>query len=335
MNKNNVTELTNKPLTETSSTTGILKRIPANYLGLVSAIIGISIFLTIASPYFLNVTNFINIGNQIAINIIIATGMTIIICSGGIDLSVGSNVALTGVLIAIFFRATEPGPFQVITGLMIGVGAGVLIGLMNGFFIAVLDIPPFITTLGTMGVLRGLALVFSGGRPLMGLPAGFQALVSGFVLGIPKSVIVAVLCVVAGAFLLNRTVLGRYARAIGGNERCVVVSGIHLTKYKIFIYTIGSVMTAVSGIALTSIMATAEPIAGNLYELDAIAVVVMGGTVLEGGKGSILGTVLGAVLLGVARNGLNIMGVPANYHQLLVGIIILVAVIAGSSRTSR
>lgn len=310
----------------------VIRRMPGNFAGLIFSIIGLSVFLTIASPYFFNVNNFINIGNQIAINIIIATGMTLIICSGGIDLSVGSNVALTGVLVALYYRAAGPGPFYIAIGLVIGIGVGILIGLINGLLIAVLNIPPFITTLGTMGVLRGLALVFSGGRPLMGLPEGFQVLVGGFLLGIPKSVIVAALCALAGAFLLNRTVLGRYARAIGGNERCVVVSGIQLNKYKIFIYIIGAVLTAVSGIALTSIMATAEPIAGNLYELDAVAVVVMGGTALEGGKGTILGTVLSAILLGVTRNGLNIMGVPANYHQLLVGVIIMAAIIAGSQR---
>ena len=158
------------------------------------------------------------------------------------------------------------------------------------------------------------------------------ALISIMQIQIPKSVIVAVLIAIIGYIILDRTILGRFAQALGGNERCVVVSGINSRMYKIIIYTLGGASAAISGIALTSMMATAEPIAGAWYELDAIAVVVMGGTNLEGGKGSIPGTVLAALLLGITRNGLNIMGVPANYQQLLVGIIILIAVIAGSLR---
>ena len=323
-----------RPVLE-SFTIGTKRRISGNIIGLILAIIAISTFLSFASPYFLNITNFVNIGNQIAINIIIATGMTIIICSGGIDLSVGSNVALTGVLIAIFFHAVEPTPLSIIVGLLVGICVGALIGLLNGTLVSVLRIPAFIATLGTMGVIRGLALVFSGGRPLMGMPDRFLALASGFIWGVPKSVVIAIMVALIGAFLLNKTVLGRLARAMGGNERCVLISGINTKKYKIIIYTMEGILAAVSGIVLTSMMATAEPIAGQWYELDAIAVVVMGGTSLEGGKGSILGAVLGALLLGVARNGLNIMGVPANYQQLLVGIIILAAVMAGSLRKER
>ena len=308
------------------------RRIPGTYAGLIFAILALSLFLTLASPYFLNINNFINIGNQIAINIIIATGMTLVVCSGGIDLSVGSNVALTGVIVALYFYGVEPGPFSILLGVLVGIGVGSLIGLLNGILVSILKIPPFITTLGTMGVVRGLALVFSGGRPLMGMPDGFLALAGGFIFGVPKSVVVAVLIAIIGYIILDKTILGRFARALGGNERCVLVSGINTKKYKIFIYTLEGALAAISGIALTSMMATAEPIAGTWYELDAIAVVVMGGTTLEGGKGSIPGTVLAALLLGITRNGLNIMGVPANYHQLLVGIIILIAVVAGAFR---
>ena len=308
------------------------RRISGTHAGLIFAILTLSLFLTFASPYFLNINNFINIGNQIAINIIIATGMTLVICSGGIDLSVGSNVALTGVIVALYFYTVEPSSFSILLGILVGIGVGILIGLLNGIFISILKIPPFITTLGTMGVVRGLALVFSGGRPLMGMPDGFLALASGFICGVPKSLIVAVLIAIIGYIILGKTILGRFAKALGGNERCVLLSGVNARKYKIFIYTLGGALAAVSGIALTSMMATAEPIAGTWYELDAIAVVVIGGTNLEGGKGSIPGTLLGALLLGITRNGLNIMGVPANYHQLLVGIIIMIAVVAGSLR---
>jgi len=253
---------------------GMRRRIPGTYLGLIFAVLAIGVFLSIASPYFLNVTNFINIGNQIAINIIIATGMTIIICSGGIDLSVGSNVALTGVIVAQYFYVAGSSPLSIFAGVLVGIGIGAAVGLLNGMFVAVLKIPPFITTLGTMGVVRGLALVFSGGRPLMGMPDNFLKLASGFIGGVPKSVIVAAVTALIGAFLLKNTTLGRFAKAMGGNERCVLISGINTKKYKTIIYTLGGVLAAISGIALTSMMATAEPIAGTWYELDAIAVVV-------------------------------------------------------------
>lgn len=306
-----------------------------SYLGLIGAVVAISVYLSIASPYFLKVANFVNIGNQIAINLIIAVGMTLIITSGGIDLSVGSNVALTGILVALFYlkmpaSSTVP---MVILGMILGLATGTAIGIINGLIINTLGVPPFIATLGTMGVMRGLALIASNGRVLYGMPKGFESTFAGFIGGIPKPVIVAVVIAIIGVFILGRTTLGRYAKAIGGNERCVRVCGINIERHKITIYAIGGCLASISGLALTSMMNAAEPIAGNFYELDAIAVVVMGGTNLMGGKGTMIGTILGALLLGIVRNGLNIMKVPANYHQLLVGIIILVAVIIGSKRS--
>jgi ribose/xylose/arabinose/galactoside ABC-type transport system permease subunit len=305
-----------------------------SYIGLIAAVVGISIFLSIASPYFLKVTNFVNIGNQIAINLIIAVGMTLIITSGGIDLSVGSNVALTGIIVALFYlkmpnASSVP---MIILGLLLGLATGTTIGIINGTIINTLGVPPFIATLGTMGVMRGLALIASNGRVLYGMPTGFESIFAGFIGGIPKPVIVAIVIAIIGVFILNKTTLGRYAKAVGGNEQCVRVCGIKIERLKLIIYAIGGVLASISGLALTSMMNAAEPIAGSFYELDAIAVVVMGGTNLMGGKGTMIGTILGALLLGIVRNGLNIMKVPANYHQLLVGIIILVAVVIGSMR---
>lgn len=305
----------------------VLRRgIPMNYIGLLTINIAISIFLSLVSPYFLNIKNFINIGNQIAINLLIAVGMTLLICSGGIDLSVGSNVALTGVVSAIFFQNVNTNTITILLGLILGLVTGVMIGLINGVLVSTLKVPPFIATLGTMGVFRGLALIFSGGRPLMGMPDSFLSIFSGFLAGIPKPVIAAIVVSFVGVYLMNKTILGRFIKAIGGNEKCVQVCGVSIEKYKIIIYTLEGGLGAVSGLALTSMMATAEPIAGLWYELEAIAVVVMGGTSLRGGKASILGTVLAALLLGIVRNGLNIMMVPANYHQLLVGVIIFIAI---------
>jgi len=304
-----------------------------NYIGIISAIIVIAVFLSFASPYFLQATNFINIGNQIAINLIIAVGMTLVITTGGIDLSVGATVALTGVIVAQFLYLAGGSFFGVAGALIIGVGVGVGIGAINGFIINRLNVPPFIATLGTMTAFRGLALIFSDGRVLYGLPEEFQSVFAGFIGGVvPKPVIAAIVVSIIGIFLLNKTVLGRYAKSIGGNEQCVRVCGINIEWIKMIIYMIGGAFASISGLALTSMMNAAEPIAGNFYELDAIAVVVMGGTNLLGGKSTVVGTILGALLLGFVRNGLNIMKVPPNFHQLVVGIIILGAVIAGSRR---
>jgi ribose transport system permease protein len=180
---------------------------------------------------------------------------------------------------------------------------------------------------------RGLALVLSNGRVLYGLPKSFEAVVGGFIAGaLPKSIIVASVVAAIGVFLLNKTTLGRHAKAIGGNEQCVRVCGINVNRLKMTIYIIGGAMASISSLALASMMNAAEPNAGNFYELEAIAVVVMGGTSLMGGKGTVVGTILGALLLGLVRNGLNLLRVPPNFHQLIVGLIILGAVMAGSTR---
>lgn len=312
---------------------GVRNPFRANYIGIAGAIIVLGVFLSIASPYFLKLTNFVNIGNQIAINLIIAVGMTFVIISGGIDLSVGANVALTGIIVARYFLAVGGGFSLTVLGLFVGILIGIAVGLVNGLLVTRLNVPAFIATLGTMTAFRGLALVISNGRVLYGMPKSFESVFAGFIGGvIPKPVVVAVVVAAAGVFLLNRTTLGRYTKAIGGNEHCIKVCGIPIERIKLLIYVICGVVASISGLALTSMMNAAEPIAGNFYDLDAIAVVVMGGTSLAGGRGTVVGTILGALLLGIVRNGLNIMKVPPNYHQLVVGIIILGAVIAGSRR---
>jgi ribose transport system permease protein len=304
-----------------------------NYIGILGAIVVISIFLSIASPYFLKINNFVNIGNQIALNLIIAVGMTLVITIGGIDLSVGANVALTGIVVALYFYAAGGSTLAVIGGLLVGLGVGIAIGAINGFLITRLNVPPFVATLGGMVAFRGLALVLSNGRVLYGLPKNFEAVVGGFIAGaLPKSIIVASVVAAIGVFLLNKTTLGRHAKAIGGNEQCVRVCGINVNRLKMTIYIIGGAMASISSLALASMMNAAEPNAGNFYELEAIAVVVMGGTSLMGGKGTVVGTILGALLLGLVRNGLNLLRVPPNFHQLIVGLIILGAVMAGSTR---
>lgn len=298
------------------------------YAGPAGAVLVLAIVLGLMTPRFLDMNNFVNIANQITVNIILAVGMTILITSGGIDLSVGANIALTGVIVAQFFRGM---PEATAGGALVGIGIGILVGavlgLFNGMIVAYLNAPPFITTLGTMSVFRGLALVFSGGRPLMGINPLFVGSFTGFIAGIPKQFLIALLVAGLGGYLLNRTTIGRVATAMGGNERCTVVSGLPTKRYKVLFYMITGGLAGIGALMLTAMMAVAEPIAGTFYELDAVAVVVIGGTSLMGGFGTMAGTIVGAILLGIVRNGLNLVGVPANYQQLIVGLIIMFAVI--------
>ena len=304
------------------------------YRGSLIGIIILFIVLSIMSPVFLSMNNFINIFNQITVNVIIAAGMTVLIISGGIDLSVGSIVALSGIFTANYFRNSPTGGIAII-GVLIGLLVGVLCGVGNGVLISYLKIPPFIGTLGTMSIFRGFSLVLSGGRPLMDLNENYINLFTGFVGPIPKQFLLAIVISLIMFFVLERTKIGRIAFSLGGNEKCVMVSGINTKKFKILFYGLSGGLAAIGGMVLTSMIAVAEPIAGMNYEMDAIAVVVMGGTSMEGGKGNILGTILGAVLLGIVRNGLNLLGVNANYQQLFIGLIIMIAIISGSSRRDR
>lgn len=301
------------------------------YRGSLIGIIILFILLSIFSPVFLSMNNFINIFNQITVNVIIAAGMTVLIISGGIDLSVGSIVALSSIFTANYFRNSPTGGMAII-GILIGLIVGMACGAGNGLVISYLRIPPFIATLGTMSIFRGMALVLSGGRPLMDINEGYMKVFTGFIGPIPKQFILAILISLVMYFVLERTKIGRIAFSLGGNEKCVMVSGINTKKYKILFYGISGTLAAIGGMVLTSMIAVAEPIAGMNYEMDAIAVVVMGGTSMDGGKGNILGTILGALLLGIVRNGLNLLGVDANYQQLFIGLIIMISIISGSSR---
>ncbi len=300
------------------------------HLELLFPIVVVVVGLTIASPHFMSFQNFVNVGNQIAINVIIALGMTLLVTGGGIDLSVGSNVALTGVIVAQFFQAGGQGAGAVFLAILIGLGVGVTIGGINGLIVSLLDVPPFICTLGTMTAIRGVALIASDGRPIMGMPDAFLNVFYGFWGGIPKPVITAVILSILIAFIFNRTTFGRKVKAIGGNERCVRVCGINIVLIKILMYGFVGGLAGMAGLVLTTTMATAEPLAGTWYELEAVAVVVMGGTLLKGGKGTIVGTLLGALLLGLVRNGLNLLSVHATYHTLVVGLLILFSVVISS-----
>ena len=291
--------------------------------GTLLGLIGLSIVLWIMTPYFLTVSNLLNVAQQISINAIIAVGMTFVIITAGIDLSVGSLVAFSGVVLASVLQAGVPLPIAILVGL----GVGLFCGMINGLLITQGRIPPFISTLGMMSVARGAALLYTKGRPVSGFSENFRYLATGEIFHIPVPVIImGVVCILAH-FVLNRTKLGRYAYAIGGNEEAAILSGINVKLYKTMVYALCGLLSGLAALILTARLNSAQPIAGNMYELDAIAATVIGGTSLMGGEGTVLGTLIGALIMGVLRNGLNLLGVSSFIQQIVIGSVIIIAVL--------
>ncbi|WP_273430711.1 ABC transporter permease [Chitinibacter tainanensis] len=294
-------------------------------LGPFLALLVLAAGLAITSPDFLTLGNLLNVFRQVSINALIAFGMTLVILLGGIDLSVGSILALSSVLTALMIsHGIDP---VAATGLGVLAGAGM--GMVNGLVISKGKVAPFIATLGTMTILRGLALVFSEGRPITGLDSDFFTMLGGgYVAGlIPVPVVIMVVMFGVFWFVLKRTVFGRHVYAVGGNEEAAVLSGIKTGQIKVWVYTLSGAMAATAGMILTSRLNSAQPTAGTGYELDAIAAVVLGGTSLTGGRGWIFGTLVGALLIGILNNGLNLLGVSSFYQQVIKGVVILLAVL--------
>lgn len=291
--------------------------------GIVLALIALSVVLAFLSPYFLTVSNLLNVLLQASINLVVAVGMTFVITSAGIDLSVGSMVALAGVVMAMLMKNDIGGlPVAVLGALVVGL----FVGSFNGLLITRLRLPPFIVTLGTMSIVRGLALIISDGKPVYGLPQSELRIISGYIGPVPIPVIIALLVALLAHFVLRNTTIGEYTVAIGGNEEAARLSGISVHRYKVLIYAISGLMCGLASVILTARLSAAEPIAGVNYELDAIAATVMGGTSLMGGQGTIFGTIIGALLMSVLRNGLNLLNIQSYYQQLAIGVVIILAV---------
>lgn len=299
-------------------------------LGTILALIILMIFVSILNPAFLQSNNLLNLMRQLIINGFIALGMTFVILTGGIDLSVGSTLALTS---AIFAGLLQNG---MNTGLaiLIALVLGLVLGLLNGILITKGKLAPFIVTLATMTIFRGLTLVYTDGRPIAGPrdDFAFKFLGKGQFLGIPFQVILFILAFLVLWMILNKTALGRKIYAVGGNEKASFISGINIDKVKIWVYVISSLMAVLSGLVLTSRLNSAQPTAGAAYEMDAIAAVVLGGTSMTGGSGSLTGTLIGILILGVLNNGLNLLGVSSFYQQIVKGIVILIAVLIDRKR---
>ena len=284
--------------------------------------------LWILTPHFLTVSNLLNIVQQTSINAIVAAGMTFVIISGGIDLSVGSIVALSGVVLGTVLQMNQP---PLVTPLLAALAVGMGCGLLNGVLVSFGRLPPFIVTLGMMSIARGAALVFTEGRPVSGFEDGFRWIATGSIGFVPAPVIIMLIVYALAHFVLTRTTFGRYVYAIGGNEEATRLSGVAVRFHKTVVYGVAGLMSAVAAVVLTARLNSAQPIAGMMYELDAIAATVIGGTSLLGGEGSLGGTLIGALIMGVLRNGLNLLGVSSFLQQIVIGVVIVVAVLVDTT----
>ena len=290
--------------------------------------------LSLLSDKFLTVDNGWNVMRQISVNVCLSVGMTLVVLTAGIDLSVGSILAFCGAVAAglIKYGIEIPGAnlyigFTLLGAVLAGILAGSLLGWFNGWTITRFNVPPFVATLAMLTIARGLTLLWTGGHPVTGLGEGFAFLGSGWFLGVPMPVWISGAVVAIAWVITRKTRFGRYVYAIGGNESAARLSGINIKKIKIAVYAIAGALAAVGGLIVTARLDSAQPNAGLSYELDAIAAVVIGGASLSGGRGSVLGAVLGAVIIGVLNNGLVLLNVSPFWQQVVKGLVILLAVI--------
>lgn len=300
--------------------------------GIFVAFVVICFILSLITPQFLTVSNWTIIITQVSINALLAFGVTFVIITGGIDLSLGSIVAVSGIVAAMM---AHPDTYPVIVPIVAGLLAGVFVGAFNGFVITKSKIAPFIVTLGTMTIGRGLALILSKGRPISNLSDSFNFIGGGNVLGIPFPIIVLIIVFVVCLIILKKTLLGRYIYAVGGNEQAARAAGISVNQVKMAVYTICGMLAGLAGILLTSRITTGQPNAGAGFELDAIAAAIIGGTSTSGGTGTMTGTLIGALLIGVISNGLDLLNVTSYYQQVVMGVIIIGAVVLDSWNQKR
>ena len=304
---------------------GVVKYFKDN-IGIIIALLAMFIFLTVfptTRSTFLTPKNMFNILRQNASNLFLATGMTMVIILGGIDLSVGSVIALSGVVAAgcvVNFGLPEA------VGFIAAIAVGAAVGLFNGFIICKTDIPPFIVTLASMNITKGIALVLTGGAPIRCMTDAFKFPGAGYVGPVPTPVILMVVIFIIAALMINKTQLGRHIYAVGGNAQAAKFSGISVEKVKFIVYSYTGLMAGIAGVVIASRLYSGQPTAGDGAEMDAIASVVVGGTSMSGGSGRIGGTLIGVLIIGVLNNGLNLMGVDSNFQYIVKGLVILLAV---------
>lgn len=287
--------------------------------------------LSLSSEFFFSWENFRNILDQTSVHLLLAMGMTFVIASGGIDLSVGNLAALSGVVMAVAMKAG----IEVLPAVLLGYGVAVLFGMLNGMVVSYIKISSFITTLASMSIARGVALILTGGVSIYGFSTTFKFWGTGSIGPINPPILLGFIFFILAAFLLTKTLWGKYSLALGGNENALRRTGVSVNLYQVSIYCFSAICAATAGLIMTARLNSAAPLAGATYEMDAIAAVVLGGTSMSGGKASIIGTVIACLTLGVLRNGLTMMAVPTYYQQLFNGIIILLAVIISKMRSNR
>ena len=298
------------------------------------ALMLICIILSFLSDRFLTADNAWNVMRQISVNVVISVGMTMVILIGGIDLSVGSILALCGAVAARMLKfgveLTELNlyiGFTLVGSLVISTLVGTILGWFNGITITRFKVPPFVATLAMLTIARGFTMLWTGGFPITGLGDEMSYIGTGWLLSIPVPVWIASIIVLLSVIITNKTKLGRYIYAIGGNEKAAELSGLKINKIKMIVYSISGALAGIGGIIVTSRLDSAQPNAGTGFELDSIAAVVIGGTSLSGGKGTIMGTVQGALIIGILNNGLVLLNVSPFWQQIIKGSVILIAVV--------
>ncbi len=295
---------------------------------IIFALLALAIIISILTPRFILPQNLLNVGMQISINAIISVGMTCVILTGGIDLSVGSTAALSGLLAAIFIKKTmfDSTFIMTSTALLISLGIGLVCGLFNGVAVSKFQVTPFITTLATLSIIRGVCFLLTNSKPIFGLPDTIAWIGQGYARAVPIAVIVMLIIILFMSILLRKTRTGRYVYAVGSNEEVARLSGIDTTRIKVFVYTISGILSALGGFILMSRLQTGQPNAAVGYELQAIAATVVGGTKLSGGKGSVTGTLIGALIIGVLNNGMSLLQISSYWQSVFTGVVILGAV---------
>lgn len=304
---------------------------------IVIAVMGLALLFAVLSDNFLKPQNIFNVGMQVSINGILAVGMTCVIITGGIDLSMGSTLAFSGLATALFLvkYPIESPLFATLAGLAIALSLGLACGLLNGVSVTKFRVTPFITTLATMSIIRGVCLLLTDSRPVFGIPDSIAWIGQGYIGPIPVAVIILVATYIAAALLLNRTPWGRYVYAVGGSAEVARLSGISVTSVIVSVYAFSGVLAALGGFIFMSRLQSGQPVAGNGYELQAVAASVVGGISLAGGAGSIWGTLAGAMIIGILNNGMSLMRVSSYWQNVFTGVVILAAVAFNEYAISR
>jgi len=311
-----------------------IKKIQLSTLQPLIALLLMVIAMAILSGNFATKDNLFNVARQISVNLCISVGMTLVILTGGIDLSVGSILAFSGAIAAGLIKngiAWEGANlfigFTLFGGILAALIMGSILGWINGWVITKFKVPPFVATLAMLTMARGLTMLYTNGFPITQLGDNFAFIGSGWFIGVPMPVWISIVVIVIAAVFVRKTRTGRYIYAIGGNERAALLSGINVKRVKIVVYVLAGFLSALGGLLVTARLDSAQPNAGMGYELDSIAAVVIGGTSLNGGKGSIIGTVIGALIIGVLNNGLVLLNVSPFWQQVIKGLVILLAVV--------